>query len=68
METFTVGKARFEKGRGKGPARQLPPHRHGAGHNVAGGKKDAVSLAVNAKQVARIPALRERPQHHLQRT
>jgi large subunit ribosomal protein L25 len=52
MEAFTVeGKVR--EGRGKGPARQLrltgmvPA-------TMYGGKKDAISLAVNAKQVARI--------------
>jgi len=52
METFTVeGKVR--EGRGKGPARRIrltgmvPA-------TLYGGKKDAVSLAVNAKQVAKI--------------
>jgi large subunit ribosomal protein L25 len=52
METFTVeGKVR--EGRGKGPARQtrltgmVPAI-------LYGGKKESISLAVNAKQVARI--------------
>src|SRR5271169_3664051 len=52
METFTV-EGKIREGRGKGPARQIrltgmvPA-------TMYGGKKDAVSLAVNAKQVARI--------------
>jgi large subunit ribosomal protein L25 len=52
METFTLeGKAR--EGRGKGPARRMrltgmvPA-------TLYGGKKEAISLAVNAKQVAKI--------------
>src|SRR6202035_3317301 len=52
METFTLeGKSR--EGRGKGPARRLrltgmvPA-------TLYGGKKEAISLAVNAKQVAKI--------------
>ena len=52
MDTFTLeGKSR--EGRGKGPARRLrltgmvPA-------TLYGGKKEAISLAVNAKQVARI--------------
>jgi large subunit ribosomal protein L25 len=52
METFTV-EGKIREGRGKGPARQLrltgmvPA-------TMYGGKKEAVSLAVNAKQVAKI--------------
>jgi large subunit ribosomal protein L25 len=52
METFTV-EGKIREGRGKGPARQMrltgmvPA-------TMYGGKKEAVSLAVNAKQVARI--------------
>src|SRR5271169_5835118 len=52
METFTV-EGKIREGRGKGPARQIrltgmvPA-------TMYGGKKDAVSLAVNAKQVAHI--------------
>ena len=52
METFTV-EGKIREGRGKGPARQtrltgmVPAI-------LYGGKKDSISLAVNAKQVARI--------------
>src|SRR5271163_214446 len=52
METFTV-EGKIREGRGKGPARQIrltgmvPA-------TLYGGKQDALSLAVNAKQVARI--------------
>ena len=52
METFTV-EGKIREGRGKGPARQMrltgmvPA-------TMYGGKKEAVSLAVNAKQVAKI--------------
>src|SRR5271155_2919106 len=52
METFTV-EGKIHEGRGKGPARRIrltgmvPA-------TLYGGKKDAVSLAVNAKQVAKI--------------
>jgi large subunit ribosomal protein L25 len=52
METFTV-EGKIRESRGKGPARQMrltgmvPA-------TMYGGKKDAVSLAVNAKQVAKI--------------
>jgi large subunit ribosomal protein L25 len=52
METFTLeGKAR--EGRGKGPARRLRTTGM-VPATLYGGKKEAISLAVNAKQVARI--------------
>jgi large subunit ribosomal protein L25 len=51
-ETFTV-EGKIREGRGKGPARQT--RRTGMVPAVLyGGKKEAVSLAVNAKQIARI--------------
>ena len=52
METFTV-EGQVREGRGKGPARRT--RRTGMVPAVLyGGRKDSVSLAVNAKQVARI--------------
>jgi large subunit ribosomal protein L25 len=52
METFTLeGKPR--KGRGKGPARRLRTTGM-VPATLYGGKKEAISLAVNAKQVAKI--------------
>jgi large subunit ribosomal protein L25 len=52
METFTV-EGKIREGRGKGPARRT--RLTGMVPAVLyGGKKEAVSLAVNAKQVARI--------------
>jgi large subunit ribosomal protein L25 len=52
MESFTI-EGKIREGRGKGPARQMrltgmvPA-------TMYGGKKEAISLAVNAKQVAKI--------------
>ena len=64
METFTVeGKVR--ESRGKNAARRtrltgmVPAVLYGA-------RKDSISIAVNAKQVAHSP-LRDGPQHDLQR-
>jgi large subunit ribosomal protein L25 len=52
METFTLeGKAR--EGRGKGPARRLRTTGM-VPATLYGGKKQAIALAVNAKQVAKI--------------
>ena len=52
METFTLeGKPR--EGRGKGPARRLRTTGM-VPATLYGGKKEAISLAVNAKQVAKI--------------
>src|SRR5277367_1069317 len=52
METFTV-EGKIREGRGKGPARRT--RLTGMVPAVLyGGKKESVSLAVNAKQVAKI--------------
>ena len=52
METFTV-EGKIREGRGKGPARRT--RMTGMVPAVLyGGHKDSISLAVNAKQVARI--------------
>src|SRR5580704_8391776 len=52
METFTI-EGQVREGRGKGPARRT--RLSGMVPAILyGGKKDSISIAVNAKQVARI--------------